>query len=130
VGTGANVGRSRLLSRPRFDRGKRYTEAPRARETERSSLRTHPGLLHGRHRRDHAELSPSAAKPKAVVESLRARGLSIEVVAPEPVSRSDLVRTHDPAFVDGVLSGNIQNGFGNTDAAVAAWGPSPGGSLH
>ena len=64
--------------------------------------------------------SPSAAKPRAVVADWRERGEPIEVIAPTPVAVEDLKRTHDPAYVDGVLRGDLPNGFGTTDAGVAA----------
>ncbi len=64
--------------------------------------------------------SPSAAKPRAVVADWRERGEPIEVIAPTPVAVEDLKRTHDPAYVDAVLRGDLPNGFGTTDAGVAA----------
>lgn len=65
-------------------------------------------------------LSPSAAKPRQVVESWSALGIPFQIVRPEPVTIEQLCATHDPWFVHGVLEGTIPNGFGNTDAGVAA----------
>jgi acetoin utilization deacetylase AcuC-like enzyme len=62
--------------------------------------------------------SPSAAKPRLVLESWKKLPVPINVIEPSPVGRDDLLRAHDPAFVDGVLSGIIPNGFGNTDKTV------------
>ena len=64
--------------------------------------------------------SPSAAKPRAVVDSWGRLGVPIDVMAPTPVSRTELARAHSPGYVDGILAGRIQNGFGTTDASVAA----------
>ena len=73
--------------------------------------------------------SPSAAKPKAVVESWCRLGVPLEVIPPTPVSSADLVRAHDPAYVDGILSGKVTNGFGNRDLAVAESLPYTSGSM-
>lgn len=39
---------------------------------------------------------------------------------PRPVTVEELCAAHDPAFVEGVLCGEIENGFGNKSPAVAA----------
>lgn len=64
--------------------------------------------------------SPSAAKPKAVVESWRRLGVPLERHEFRPASVEELCRAHDRAFVEGVLSGRKPNGFGNTSKDVAA----------
>ena len=69
---------------------------------------------------DGESFSPSAAKPASAVESWRLLGIPMTVIEPLPVTRDDLVRVHEPAYVDGVLSGRIRNGFGNKSASVAA----------
>ena len=69
---------------------------------------------------DSESFSPSAAKPAAAVESWRRLDIPITVIEPIPVSRGDLVRAHDPAYIDGVQSLRISNGFGNRLASVAA----------
>jgi len=69
---------------------------------------------------DSESFSPSAAKPAAVVESWRGLNIPITVIEPLPVSRGDLIRVHEPAYVDGVLSGRVMNGFGNKSASVVA----------
>jgi acetoin utilization deacetylase AcuC-like enzyme len=51
------------------------------------------------------------------------------VIEPSPVGRDDLLRAHDPAFVDGVLSGIIPNGFGNTDKTVIRSLPFTSGAM-
>ena len=64
--------------------------------------------------------SPSAAKPGKVVERWQRRGLPIRVERPEPVTEETLCLSHDPAYVRGVLAREIDNGFGNRRADVAA----------
>jgi acetoin utilization deacetylase AcuC-like enzyme len=78
---------------------------------------------------DSGSFSPSAAKPAAVVESWRRLNIPMTVIEPLPASGEDLVRAHDPAYVDGVLSGRINNGFGNRSAAVAASLPFTSGAM-
>ena len=73
--------------------------------------------------------SPSPRKPRLVVEDWIARGLPVEVVAPAPVSPEDFELAHDPAYVRGVLSCRLRNGFGDTHAAVARSLPFTTGSL-
>lgn len=64
--------------------------------------------------------SPSATKPKLVVDDwLRTHPESIEVRSFQQADRSLLDLAHDPDYVDGVLAGTIENGFGNHDKDVA-----------
>lgn len=76
-------------------------------------------------------VSPSAGKPAKVVADWLAKGLIApgDVCSFEPVSRADLVRVHDPVFVDGVMGLEIENGFNNCSAKVAASLPFTSGSL-
>lgn len=68
---------------------------------------------------DSESFSPSASKPKLVVESWIAHGFNIDIVEPSPVSLKQLYRAHNPNYVDDVLSCRIPNGFGNRSKAVA-----------
>jgi acetoin utilization deacetylase AcuC-like enzyme len=77
---------------------------------------------------DAQSISPSAAKPEKVVASWQ-RQFPIEIIAPAPVTVDDYARAHDRAFVDGVLSGRIANGFSNRSADVAAALPYTSGSM-
>jgi acetoin utilization deacetylase AcuC-like enzyme len=61
--------------------------------------------------------------------TLRALGAPIEVIAPIPVTVEDLRRAHDPDYVDGILRGTQPNGFGTTDAGVAASLPFTSGAM-
>jgi len=76
-----------------------------------------------------ASYSPSAGKPAQVVESWLRLGVDIEVLAPEPVSRVQLLLAHQEDFVDGVLAGRLSNGFGNRSLEVAASLPYTCGSM-
>lgn len=69
-----------------------------------------------------AAYSPSAYKPRQVVDDWLARGLigASDIESFEPVSRADLKRVHDPQMVDDVLGLKRRNGFGNHDAEVGA----------
>jgi len=73
--------------------------------------------------------SPSAAKPARVLDSWRRLGVPLEVCAPAAVTRSQLHRAHAAAYVDGVLSLRIENGFGNRNAHVAASLPYTSGAM-
>ncbi|MEW6282860.1 MAG: hypothetical protein AB1758_29885 [Candidatus Eremiobacterota bacterium] len=73
--------------------------------------------------------SPSAGKPALFVDLLARHGLPVEIQGFEPASREDLCRAHDPAYVDGVLSCRIDNGFGNRLPEVADSLPYTSGSL-
>ena len=74
-------------------------------------------------------LSPSAGKPAAAVDSWQRLGLALSPVEPNPVSRQDLARAHDPGYVDGILSRRLRNGFGDTSAEVAASLPFTTGAM-
>mgnify|MGYP001089396722 CR=1 FL=1 len=63
--------------------------------------------------------SPSSYKPKLVAEALAASTLPVRFVEPCPVSVEDLSRVHSPAFVKGILSCDLFNGFGDQEPEVA-----------
>lgn len=64
--------------------------------------------------------APGTFKPGACVDDWRARHLRIDVRAPEPVTVEQLCLAHDHAYVDGILRGEIRNGFGDKGLDVAA----------
>jgi acetoin utilization deacetylase AcuC-like enzyme len=68
---------------------------------------------------DAQSYSPSAGKPREVVESWKQLGIALEFPHFDPASREQLCLAHAPAFVDGILAGQISNGFGNRSMAVA-----------
>lgn len=62
--------------------------------------------------------SPSAGKPAKAVESWLKLGMPIEVVPFKPMSRAHIALAHEVSHVQGVLSGQRRNGFGNTLKSV------------
>lgn len=76
-----------------------------------------------------ASFSPSAGKPARVVDAWRAAGIPLEIEVPRPCTPEEIALAHDRAYVDGVLSGTLQNGFGNRDTGVAASLPWTTGSF-
>lgn len=66
-----------------------------------------------------ASFSPSAAKPKAVLESWLALGIPLDVRDVEPVTNEQLALAHDPAYIEGIFAGTVKNGFKTTDPQLA-----------
>ena len=63
--------------------------------------------------------SPSAMKPRLLMKAIKEVHLPQVVGTVEPVSREDLYAVHHEDYVDGVLEGKIDNGFGTRDLDVA-----------
>jgi acetoin utilization deacetylase AcuC-like enzyme len=63
--------------------------------------------------------SPSASKPAKVIADWRAKGFSLDVKKPLPVSGKTMAQAHDPSYIQGLLSCTLPNGFGNKDEGVA-----------
>lgn len=63
--------------------------------------------------------SPSAGKPREVVESWKRFSDTLTFPDFGPVTFEHLCRAHSPEFVLGVLRRRLKNGFGNTHEAVA-----------
>ena len=63
--------------------------------------------------------SPSAGKPKFVLESWERAGLPIELRPVVPATAEDFYLAHYPSFVDAILAGKADNGFGNRRPDVA-----------
>jgi acetoin utilization deacetylase AcuC-like enzyme len=78
---------------------------------------------------DSGSFSPSAHKPREVVQSWQALGLPLEFVEPEGVTIDQLALAHDRSFVENVLSCQCNNGFGNRSLAVAASLPFTSGAM-
>jgi acetoin utilization deacetylase AcuC-like enzyme len=68
---------------------------------------------------DSGSFSPSAGKPRPVVDAWRRAGIPIDWHAVTPATVEELSLAHDPAYVTAVLDGTAENGFGNTRADVA-----------
>ena len=73
--------------------------------------------------------SPSAYKPKQVVESWLGQEMSIEIIQPEPVTIEQLCLAHASEYVHGILSLRLDNGFGTKSQAVADALPYTSGSM-
>lgn len=74
--------------------------------------------------------SPSPKKPALAVESWKKLGLRPEdIIAFEPVTRKQLCKVHDPHYVNGVLDGRLNNGFGDRDARIINVLPYVAGSM-
>lgn len=74
--------------------------------------------------------SPSAGKPKLVLESWQEKGYPIVVKPFEKLTRKEIAAAHDYDYVKGVLDRTIPNGFGNTLKTVADSLPWTTGSLY
>jgi len=68
---------------------------------------------------DAQSFSPSAGKPLLVVRDWIDAGLPIDLRPVVAATPEQLSLAHDRRFVEGVLSGQVPNGFGNTLAKVA-----------
>jgi acetoin utilization deacetylase AcuC-like enzyme len=68
---------------------------------------------------DSDSFSPSASKPKYVVEAWRRTGLPIEWRTIGPATGEDLCLAHNREFVGSILAGTARNGFGNHRPDVA-----------
>nr|WP_314900647.1 hypothetical protein [uncultured Deefgea sp.] len=66
-----------------------------------------------------ASFSPSAAKPKAVLESWLGLGAPLDVREVEPVTNEQLALAHDPAYIEGIFVGTVINGFKTKDPQLA-----------
>jgi acetoin utilization deacetylase AcuC-like enzyme len=73
--------------------------------------------------------SPSAGKPKPVVEAWQRAGLPIELRHVAPATLAELSLAHDPDFVQAILLGEAENGFGNCRPDVARALPYTTGAL-
>ena len=73
--------------------------------------------------------SPSAGKPAPVVSSWQRLAIPLDLRVPEPATRAQLAQAHDPDYVDAVLDGRSDNGFGNRLPAVAASLPHTSGAM-
>lgn len=76
-----------------------------------------------------SSISPSAHKPKILIEALKFEGFPIEIREQQPVTRDDYYAVHRKEFVDGVLDLKIDNGFENKSADVAASLPYTSGAM-
>lgn len=63
--------------------------------------------------------SPSANKPELVVKSWQKLGMPLKIMDVKPLTAEEISLAHDPDYVNGVLAGDIPNGFGSTSKNIA-----------
>ena len=63
--------------------------------------------------------SPNSYKGRLCVERWQKDQLPIEIKSFSKISREALYLAHDKKYVDGVLAGNIANGYGTNDLRIA-----------
>ncbi len=63
--------------------------------------------------------SPSAGKPRLVVQSWKKLGYPVEMMKVRPLTIDEVYLAHDPSYVRGILNGRIKNGFENKDKEIA-----------
>lgn len=68
---------------------------------------------------DAQSYSPSAGKPRDVVDSWKRLGIPLEFKPFDPATRDELALAHARRFVDAILDGCEPNGFGNRLMTVA-----------
>jgi len=73
--------------------------------------------------------SPSAGKPAQVMASWAESSQPLNIIEPLAVSVDQFSLAHDRAYVEGVLSGEINNGFGNTLLSVTTSLPYTSGAM-
>ncbi len=74
--------------------------------------------------------SPSSSKPRLVVADWQKDSqINCEICSFQPATFQQLTLAHDADYVSGVLSGRLDNGFGNNDPQVAASLPYTSGSM-
>jgi acetoin utilization deacetylase AcuC-like enzyme len=76
-----------------------------------------------------SSFSPSAEKPAKVLESWLKLGIPFDVCSFEPLTVDEIALAHDRFYVDGVLSLEAPNGFGNMNPEVAGALPWVCGSM-
>lgn len=78
---------------------------------------------------DSFSFSPSAGKPRHVVDSWKKAGVVLEIEAPSPATFEEICSAHDRTYVTGILGGACVNGFGNKRMEVAAALPYTSGAM-
>ena len=73
--------------------------------------------------------SPSAAKPRPVVDAWTAMDPDIRILPPKPVTIDEICLAHDRKFVEGVFALRIANGFGTRSSEVVRSLPFTNGAM-
>jgi acetoin utilization deacetylase AcuC-like enzyme len=76
-----------------------------------------------------SKISPSAGKPKLLAEQLQNDPL-VEFVEPEPVTVEDILRCHDPQYVEDIITLKKPNGFGTRSQSVVDSLPWTNGAMY
>lgn len=69
--------------------------------------------------RENDSFSPSAGKPEQVVAAWRELALPLIFPSFAPATRDQIKWAHESSYVDAVLDGRVNNGFGNRSPAIA-----------
>jgi len=78
---------------------------------------------------DAQSYSPSAGKPRLVVESWRELGIPIEIIEPTAVTEAEICLAHAPRYVQKILACQEDNGFWNRLPEVSASLPYTSGAF-
>jgi acetoin utilization deacetylase AcuC-like enzyme len=95
----------------------------------RTALTAIPVFYSERMVADIESFSPSAGKPRGVVQSWCALELLLRIAPPQPVSVDQLCLAHDRDHVEDILACRANNGFSNKSPAVAEALPWTSGSM-
>ena len=68
---------------------------------------------------EHVGYSPSALKPKLVVQAWKQLGYAVAIKKIRALSIEEIAVAHEKSYVKGILSGKLKNGFGNKSITVA-----------
>lgn len=80
--------------------------------------------------RNYESESPSAYKPKALIEYWKQKATyPIELISPVPATIKELCLAHKSTYVNNVLNLQVENGFHNKSAEIAASLPYTSGSI-
>ena len=63
--------------------------------------------------------SPSAKKPRLVLQSWKQLGYPVEMMKVRPLTVDELCFAHSPAYVRGIMNGSLKNGFDNKSKDIA-----------
>lgn len=78
---------------------------------------------------DAKSYSPSAMKPKQLIERWLSENQPIQIIAPKPATLTQIKAAHRPQYVTAVMQLEEENGFGNKLPEVAATLPYTNGSM-
>lgn len=68
---------------------------------------------------EYVDYSPSAKKPKLVVQAWKQHGHALTIQKIRALSIEEIAMAHDINYVRGIMNGKIKNGFGNKSLNIA-----------